>query len=216
MLNKKIQEKRKALHKKYKGERCAGKAQLTDAQKAEIKKMREQQKQLHQAAAAIALKYKTQLGRIKESIADERATWEADLKAIAIKYNPELADKSLDETKRGHHAAKLARYNRLIVPVNFILWDATQDRDVFIEPGSTVYPNPTSSTNTIEYIVAKNGNVKITQLDAKGNALRTLLNEPKAKGHYTLDVNLNNLPNATYYYIIETASGSETKRILKR
>ncbi|MDX5482551.1 MAG: hypothetical protein LPK07_12800 [Hymenobacteraceae bacterium] len=58
--------------------------------------------------------------------------------------------------------------------------------------------------------------MKITLLDANSTAALTLLNEPKERGKYTLEVNLAALPNAAYCYKVEPAAGTKTKRILKR
>lgn len=214
---KQLQQEAKELRGKYKAQPGTDKTPLTDAQKAEFKALREKRKQVYQAAAAIARKYKPQLESIKADLADDRTKWETDLKAIVTKYNPELADRAFDAKKRGPRAAKLTAYKQLTRPAHFILWDANRkQKATSSKKKSSVYPNPTNSTNTLEYTVAKKGNVKITLLDANGSTLRTLLNEQQTKGSHTLEVNLTTLPNATYYYKIETTSGTETRRILKR
>ena len=213
----KLQEEQKALFAKYKGKRGTGQANLTEAQKGELMQLREQKKQLHRAATAIALKYRPQLESIKADLADDRSTWETDLKAIFQKYNPGLAEETNHSGRRRKHVARLAAYNRLTRPAHFILWDVNPD--ALIPAGteqSLVFPNPTSSINTLNYTVSQSGNVRIRLLDAQGNTVRTLLDEAKQKGSYTLQVSLSELPNATYYYKIEAASGSETKRVLKR
>ncbi len=209
----------KALKEQLKAARGENKTPLTDAQKAQVKAQHEKVKQVYTAAAAIAERYKTQMQRIKVDLRDDRTKWDADIKAILAKYGvtPEAGEKGKHKKRGGAYM----QYNHLLRPAQFILWDGSEkevrkagkskkDKEV------SVYPNPATNANTIAYSVAKQGNVKITLLDEKGTTLRTLLNENKAPGKYTLEVNLRDLPNATYYYKIETAAGSDTKRLIKR
>lgn len=193
---------------------------LTDAQKSKLKGLREQKKQVMEAAQTLANKYDTQLLAIRDGLADEKATWAADLKAISEKHNsasePPKAEKPggkkhKPHARRKHHHA----YHSLLRPARFILWDATQD-DASEKTETMVYPNPSTGTANLGYAVAKQGNVKIMLLDANGNTVRTLLNETRAKGSYQLEADLSNLASGVYYYRIETQGNSETKRIIKK
>jgi len=51
-------------------------------------------------------------------------------------------------------------------------------------------------------------------LDKQGNVIKTVLSEDKAAGDYTVQVGLENLPDAVYYYRVTTAAGSKTKRFV--
>jgi flagellar hook assembly protein FlgD len=82
---------------------------------------------------------------------------------------------------------------------------------------SSIFPNPSTATNQLEYTVTKAGAVTIELLDGRGNTLRTVAAEQKQdKGTHSLAVNVGDLPNGTYYYKITTRAGTETKRFIKQ
>ncbi len=211
-----IRQEGKVLKEQLKESRGESKAPLTEAQKTQIKAQREKVKSVYTAASAIAAKYKTPLESIKADISDDRTKWKADIEAILAKHGvkAEAAKKGRHKKRSGAHM----QYAHLLRPAQFILWDGAEKkvRKAAKAESATVYPNPTTTTNTIAYKVARQGNVRIVLLDEKGTTVRTLLNENKTPGKYTLEANLRDLPNATYYYKIETAAGSETIRFIKR
>lgn len=116
--------------------------------------------------------------------------------------------------KRGHGI------QRMLQPLGFLLWDGTNPeapmdkQEETEEVGFGIYPNPSNAQNTVEYHVSKRGNVKVELLDKQGNVLKTVVNETKKAGEYAVAVDLNNLPNAVYYYRITTKLGSQTKRFV--
>lgn len=118
--------------------------------------------------------------------------------------------------KRGGHHMKML--HKLFTKEGFLLWDPNAPMPAFDEEevteGVEVYPNPSKAQNKIDFSVTKEGPVKIELLDKQGNILKTVLNESKSKGDYSIDVNLSNLPNAIYYYRITTVSGTKTTRFL--
>jgi hypothetical protein len=205
----------KALHQNLKKEREASKTPLTAEQKEALKAQREKTRQVYVAAGTIASKYKPQLEKMNAAIAHDRARWDADIKAILAKYK--TGTEGNEPEKQRKRFEQHLRHRQLLRPARFILWDATNAKKAGKVKGSaTVYPNPGTSAQTINYMVAKEGNVKVSLVDSRGTTLRTLLNEQQTKGKHSLEVSLNDLSDGTYYYKIETAAGTETKRIIKR
>lgn len=119
--------------------------------------------------------------------------------------------------KGGKHEHHRRMMHKNLKPMGFLLWDPNApmpsiDEEQSVEFG--VYPNPSTAQNKIDFSIAQKGQVKIELLDKQGNIVKTVLNDTKKAGDYTIDVNLDKLPNAVYYYRITTASGSKTKRFL--
>lgn len=117
---------------------------------------------------------------------------------------------------RGHHM-KMMR--RVFNPVGFLMWDPNAPMPTFggaekSDDKVDVYPNPSTETNKISFVLQQKGIVKIELLDKDGKFVKTILNEVRDSGNHTLDVYLNKLPSAVYYYRITTASGSKTTRFL--
>src|ERR1035437_257779 len=76
------------------------------------------------------------------------------------------------------------------------------------------YPNPFNPTTTINYSLAKEGNVKLTVYDAIGSKVATIVNEYKPAGNYSVNFNATELPSGTYYYKIEAGQFSQIKKMI--
>ena len=77
----------------------------------------------------------------------------------------------------------------------------------------TSYPNPFTGANTIQYHVESTSNVVISLYDINGRLLRTLVNEQKTPGDYTVEWNGNNLGDGTYY--AKATQGDRVQQSLK-
>jgi hypothetical protein len=75
------------------------------------------------------------------------------------------------------------------------------------------YPNPFNPTTTISFSLAKASEVKLQVFDIKGSLIKTILNERKAAGDYSLQFDANNLSSGTYLYKLETPTGVQTKKM---
>lgn len=79
------------------------------------------------------------------------------------------------------------------------------------------FPNPFNPTTTIQYSIPNIGsnfsmiNVKLKIYDILGREIRTLVNEKKNPGKYSVSFNANNLSGGVYYYSLAI----DTKRITK-
>ncbi|RLD54367.1 MAG: hypothetical protein DRJ05_14810 [Bacteroidetes bacterium] len=75
-------------------------------------------------------------------------------------------------------------------------------------------PNPFSNTTRIDYSVAIAGNVKISVIDGKGNILKTIVNEKKEPGKYSIDFNGENLAAGVYYCSLQSGDKSEMMKMI--
>ena len=63
----------------------------------------------------------------------------------------------------------------------------------------STFPNPFTGSNTIKYHVEESTNVVIALYDINGKLVKTLVNEHKQPGDYTLEWNGNDLSMGTYF-----------------
>ena len=77
-----------------------------------------------------------------------------------------------------------------------------------------VYPNPSVAANTLDYEVLEAGEVTVELRSKEGALIRTLVNETKEAGNYSIQVNLADLNNNVYYYVIRDKQGQTTKKFV--
>jgi len=65
------------------------------------------------------------------------------------------------------------------------------------------YPNPFNPTTKIDYELHDDGMVNIKLYDLSGKELRTILNEARTAGYYTLEFNAEDLSSGVYIYRME-------------
>ena len=76
------------------------------------------------------------------------------------------------------------------------------------------FPNPFNPSTTIKYSIPKAENVTLKIYDVLGRQIKTLVNEKKPAGNYTVEYNGNNLPSGIYFYQIQAGNFIETKKML--
>ena len=76
------------------------------------------------------------------------------------------------------------------------------------------YPNPFNPTATINYALPKSGLVKIIICDILGREVKTLVNEEKTAGYYSIQFNGNNLTSGIYFYRMQSGNFVETKKLI--
>ena len=77
------------------------------------------------------------------------------------------------------------------------------------------YPNPFSSSTTIEYNMVENGFVTLTIFDTTGKQVSRLLNEKQTKGNHKVSFNSNGqLQGGVYYYTLNVNGISQTKKLI--
>ncbi len=91
-------------------------------------------------------------------------------------------------------------YNKLGLPNNYSL--------------EQNYPNPFNPTTSIFYSINNREAVNITVYDLLGNKIKTLVNEVKSAGSYTISFNASNYPSGVYFYQMKTENYVSTKKML--
>lgn len=76
------------------------------------------------------------------------------------------------------------------------------------------YPNPFNPSTTISFSVPNDLIVKIKVYDITGREVKTLVNELKTAGQYSVSFNGNGLASGVYFYTINAGSFVETKRMV--
>ncbi len=76
------------------------------------------------------------------------------------------------------------------------------------------YPNPFNPTTNISFGLPVNSKVSIKIYDNSGREIRTLLNDTKTAGYYTVMFDASGLSSGVYFYKIEADKFSEVKRML--
>ncbi|MCX6165889.1 MAG: T9SS type A sorting domain-containing protein, partial [Ignavibacteriae bacterium] len=76
------------------------------------------------------------------------------------------------------------------------------------------YPNPFNPVTKIDFDLPNDCNVSIKLYDITGREIKTLLNERKNAGYYTIDFTANNIASGVYFYRIVAGSYSEIKKMV--
>jgi photosystem II stability/assembly factor-like uncharacterized protein len=76
------------------------------------------------------------------------------------------------------------------------------------------YPNPFNPATTISYSIPEQARVRITLYDALGREVKTLVNEEKAPGNYSISLDAAALATGIYYYHIRAGEFTETRKML--
>jgi len=73
-------------------------------------------------------------------------------------------------------------------------------------------PNPFETSTIIEFEVFEPGNTRLYVMDMLGKVVREIVDYPLSKGTHTYEISVPELPNGSYYYILQTP----TYRMIKR
>jgi hypothetical protein len=76
------------------------------------------------------------------------------------------------------------------------------------------YPNPFNPTTKIRFNLPESGNVKLTINNILGEEVRTLINEYKESGVYTINFDASELNSGMYIYKIEVNGFSQTHKMI--
>jgi photosystem II stability/assembly factor-like uncharacterized protein len=76
------------------------------------------------------------------------------------------------------------------------------------------YPNPFNPSTTINYTVPKKSFVTIKVYDILGREVKTLINDEKPAGNYSVNFAANNLASGIYFYTIKAGSFVQTKKMV--
>ena len=76
------------------------------------------------------------------------------------------------------------------------------------------YPNPFNRSTRIDYQIPRESNVSLEIFDALGRKVRTLLDEHKNAGKYTIEFNSRDLTSGTYFCRINAEGFSVMKKMI--
>jgi hypothetical protein len=76
------------------------------------------------------------------------------------------------------------------------------------------YPNPFNPTTTIKYDLSKHSLVKLVIFDMLGREIKTLVNEEKSAGRYSVEFNADNLSSGVYLYKLQSKEFTQTKKLI--
>jgi len=76
------------------------------------------------------------------------------------------------------------------------------------------YPNPFNPVTTITYQLPKSGSVTLKIFDILGNEVKTLVNEQKEMGRYTIQFNASSLASGMYVYQLRANEYTSTKKMM--
>jgi hypothetical protein len=76
------------------------------------------------------------------------------------------------------------------------------------------YPNPFNPVTKISFDIPKQGFVSLKIYDVLGREVRTLVNEVKNAGSYTVDFNGAELASGVYFYRLEVNGFVDVKRMM--
>jgi len=76
------------------------------------------------------------------------------------------------------------------------------------------YPNPFNPVTKINFALPKQGFVTLKIYDVLGREVRTLVNEIKSAGNFSVDFNASEFSSGVYFYRLESNEFSDIKRML--
>lgn len=76
------------------------------------------------------------------------------------------------------------------------------------------YPNPFSSTTSINYTLSESTYIKISVYDRLGRDIETLVDGDREPGTYSVDFDGSKLEPGTYFYRIKTSSKTEVRKMV--
>jgi len=76
------------------------------------------------------------------------------------------------------------------------------------------YPNPFNPSTSIDFSIAEPGLVKLAVYNLLGQEVKSLVNEFKEAGPHTIIFDASNLTSGVYFYKLESAQFSQTRKML--
>jgi hypothetical protein len=77
-----------------------------------------------------------------------------------------------------------------------------------------VYPNPVSSSATIQFSIPHSSEVKIELFDLQGRKIQTIAEGNYRSGNHQLEFEIENLPPGIYLLQLQTDSGIESQKLI--
>ncbi|MCY7361419.1 MAG: T9SS type A sorting domain-containing protein [Ignavibacteria bacterium] len=75
------------------------------------------------------------------------------------------------------------------------------------------YPNPFNPVTKIDFDIPNDGFVSIKLFDVGGREIKSIVNEFKNAGYYSVQLDASSLPSGVYFYRLESGNFTSTKKI---
>ncbi len=102
-------------------------------------------------------------------------------------------------------------------PISEMVIDAVHDGRMYMPSGFKLYqnyPNPFNPTTTIAYDLPTNSQATVKIYDVLGREIKALVNERQSAGNHTVTFDASDLPSGVYFYRLQAASYSATKKLV--
>ena len=76
------------------------------------------------------------------------------------------------------------------------------------------YPNPFNPSTKINFTLPKQGLIKLKIYDILGREVRTLVNEVKTAGNYSINFDASDLVSGVYFYRLQTNEFTDVKQMV--
>jgi len=76
------------------------------------------------------------------------------------------------------------------------------------------YPNPFSGTTTIEFTIPETANVNLIVYDITGKIVKSVVNESKPKGTYSVEI--SDLQQGMYFYQLTAGQNKAVNKMIVR
>ncbi len=117
---------------------------------------------------------------------------------------------SVDTTGQKSGFTNLTHVNFISTPLGIEL-EQLKNEKFFV---SQNYPNPFNPSTIINYSVPRESKVELRVFNLLGQVVRTLVNETKQKGSYSVEFNAGNLPSGVYIYKFNGQGFSTSKKMV--
>lgn len=134
-------------------------------------------------------------------------TYSGDYVAAGMYFSDELADDSLYYQRENGYVVRIAENLTNVKERDGIL--KISDFRLYQN-----YPNPFNPSTVITYNIPKTSYVKLVVYNMLGQIVVQLVNESQINGRYSVEFEANDLPSGIYFYRLESAHYSETKKML--
>ena len=219
-----FQQFKEALKSKKEGFKESGEKPSPEKRLEFLKEVQAMEKPDMDLAKELVSRYDSEITSLLDEIKPQREKWRTEIKEIKQKYVPS----DMMEKRKGHGHSKRMK-GKLTSPedrvekhkLRFLLLDAGSKR-ANLEPGKAstvtdikVFPNPSNTTNTLEYQTLEDGEVRIDLFDSQGKLVKSVVDGFRYKGNHSTEVQLSGLSGQLYYYVITDKNGTVTKKFVK-
>jgi len=103
--------------------------------------------------------------------------------------------------------------------MKYIIEDCEEEEVEELLLSSNVFPNPFNPETTINFVLPSDGDISLTIYNIRGQRVKTLINNYMVRGQHSVVWDSRNdqgrtLGSGIYFYILETNSGREVRRML--